>query len=85
MKIQFIQDHEGYKSGNVIGTTDGDGQRLIDAFIAVKVGDHIRPLKYENGQRIQTECFVPIMEELEAQPKFAVLPDYETATTTHKK
>lgn len=85
MKIQFIKNHESYKVGNVIGTTDGDGQRLIDALIAVQVGDHIRPLKYENGQRIQTECFVPLLEELEAQPKFAVLPEYETATTTHKK
>jgi len=85
MKIQFIQDYEEYKVGNVIGTTDGDGQRLIDAFIAVQVSDDIRPLKYENGQRIQPECFVPVNEELEGQPKFAVPPPYETATTTHKK
>ena len=85
MKIQFIQNYESYKVGNVIGTTDGDGQRLIDALVAVQVGDHIRPLKYENGKRIQTECFVPINEDMEAQPKFAVLPPYETATTTHKK
>lgn len=85
MKIQFIQDHEGYKVGNVIGTTDGDGQRLIDALIAVQVADDIRPLKYENGQKIQSECFVPIIEELESQPKFAVLPEYENATIKHKK
>lgn len=81
-KIQFKIDHGRHKAGSVIGTPENQGQPLVDAGIAQWVGDDIRPLKYEVGAKIQSECVAPPpIEELEAAPKGAKIPPellYET-------
>lgn len=93
-KIQFKIDYGRNKAGHVIGTTDSAADQLVMLGVAEYVGAAIRPYKYQVGQALQTECIVPVIEELESAPKGALLPEeiempevqqYETATLKYKK
>lgn len=74
-KIQFLIDYNGHKAGHVIGTKDSDAALLVNAGIAKEVGEHVRPLAYALDKPLQSECVAPVIDEVEASPKGALLPE----------
>ena len=94
-KIRFLKVHGRHQIGHVIGTNDSAADQLVSSGTAEAVGDDIRPYKYAPGQAIQSECVVPVFEEMEASPKGAVWPaeiqtaemdaPVETATKKYKQ
>lgn len=79
-KIRFITDYGKHKAGHVIGTQDGQAAQLVAQGVAVFVDNEVRPLKYTADAKTQSECVVPVIEELESAPKGATMPQslYET-------
>lgn len=73
MVVRFVKDYEDFKKGWVIGTTERSANKLIALGVAVQVADHIRPLKYADGQAVMEECVMPVNEDIEAASKGAVM------------
>lgn len=73
-KIRFTKTYNQFQAGHVIGTNNRDAAALVSAGVAVYVEESVRPLKYAANRPVQTECIAPIVEELEAPPKGAVIP-----------
>ena len=77
-KIRFLINYGRHEAGHVIGTTDSSADQLVNAGIAKYEDRAARALKYQATAEIQAECVAPTLEEMEASPKGAVLPVYET-------